>query len=81
MAYARDYDANGVNHVSIPDFQFSDGAKLDIKVAYRSINQSAKKAVLVFMVLAHLIHSLTMPDPNVFWWTHIIHPLLHRAQR
>ncbi|CAD6570153.1 MAG: hypothetical protein ASARMPRED_003509 [Alectoria sarmentosa] len=39
------YDSTGVQHYEIPSFTFVSGATLPIKVAYRSYNPSASKAV------------------------------------
>lgn len=42
-----DYDGTGVEYFDIPQFEFVNGAKLDVKVAYREFNKGAEKSVLV----------------------------------
>jgi homoserine O-acetyltransferase len=41
------YDTTGIEYYTIPNFTFSTGETLDIKVAYRSFNPSSPKKVLV----------------------------------
>ncbi|RHZ50524.1 hypothetical protein CDV55_100179 [Aspergillus turcosus] len=41
------YDTTGIEYYTIPNFTFSTGETLDIKVAYRSFNPSSPKKVLI----------------------------------
>lgn len=47
MPSTEPYDPTGISFYSIPSFKFLSGAVQDIKVAYRSINPSAKKVALI----------------------------------
>jgi len=40
-------DTEGVEYFEIPKFKFASGAVLDVKIAYRSWNPTAPKAVLI----------------------------------
>ncbi|KAL8747790.1 MAG: hypothetical protein Q9190_000396 [Brigantiaea leucoxantha] len=41
------YDATGIEHYSIPSFQFVSGSVVDVRIAYRSYNPSSQKAVCI----------------------------------
>ncbi|KAL8725223.1 MAG: hypothetical protein Q9181_006498 [Wetmoreana brouardii] len=41
------YDGAGIEIYTIPAFKFTSGASLDIRIAYRSFNPSAQKAVII----------------------------------
>jgi hypothetical protein len=53
MSRFKGYDATGIEYYTIPNFTFSTGEKLDIKIAYRIFNPSSPRTVLVSSINSH----------------------------
>ena len=74
MAYSPNYNATGVEKYQIPDFRFtSGGCPLPINIAYRSLNPSSSKKVLIPTCFGGIINNtLTFSKPNQCFHDHHI---------
>jgi hypothetical protein len=70
-----DYDTTGIEFYTFPSFRFQSGLELPIKVAYRSINPSSPKTVLIPTCYGGLINdtlSFTSPPCTSLSSYHVI---------
>jgi len=70
-----DYDSTGIEYYTIPSFKFKSGLRMPVKVAYRAINPSSPKTILIPTCYGGLINdtlSFTSPPLTSLTSYHVV---------